>query len=152
VRIDTSYTRQVANCLSPIFTYSGRGTSKPGVDPSEHAVAYSYGTFPQLLHGEQPLEKHPICIVMTEKERPMPEASRIRFGVYHPVQYNVKVKDLGYVHPDWVPTILGYWNKEQDTADGQEIEVKTRYEEDCENEDPDHGSGGYDAARGHGYA
>ncbi|KAI4622179.1 hypothetical protein J4E83_004919 [Alternaria metachromatica] len=39
-------------------------------------------------------------------------ASRIYFAIHHPIQYNVKVKNLGHVHPDYLPTFLGYWNQE----------------------------------------
>ncbi|EDU42931.1 conserved hypothetical protein [Pyrenophora tritici-repentis Pt-1C-BFP] len=78
----------------PIFTYNKQGTKKPGVVPSEHAIAYSYGYEPILLPGEARLEKDPICIVSNDSE-PLSTASRIYFGIHHPIQYNVKVKDLG---------------------------------------------------------
>jgi hypothetical protein len=86
---------------------------KPGVVPSEHAIAYSHGyNEPQLLPGEPALDKAPIPILMNDGERPLAMASRIYFGIHHPIQYNVKVKDLGSVHPEWVPTFIGYWNQE----------------------------------------
>lgn len=95
----------------PIFTYSNQGTKKPGVVPDEHSIAFAYGQEPRLLPGEQPLSKSAICIVMNEGEG-LVRASRIFFGIHHPIQYNVKVKDLGYVHPDYMPAFLGYWNQE----------------------------------------
>ncbi|KAF7573643.1 hypothetical protein PtrM4_085480 [Pyrenophora tritici-repentis] len=95
----------------PIFTYNKQGTKKPGVVPSEHAIAYSYGYEPILLPGEARLEKDPICIVSNDSE-PLSTASRIYFGIHHPIQYNVKVKDLGYVVPVDLSKLHNYWIKE----------------------------------------
>jgi len=60
---------------------------------------------------------------MADGEKPLPAASRIYFGVYHPIQYNVKVKDLGVVLQDCLPTFIGYWNMENlsDTQQSTEI-------------------------------
>jgi hypothetical protein len=97
---------------SPIFTYDNQGTTKNGVFADEHAIAYSYGLEPQLVNGELPLKKSPIPIVTEDLTRPLVPASRIYFAIHHPIQYNVKVKSLGYVHPDYLPLFLGYWNQE----------------------------------------
>ncbi|KAF2823140.1 hypothetical protein CC86DRAFT_263080, partial [Ophiobolus disseminans] len=110
-------------CTVPLFTYGEQGTKKPGVAPQEHAIANSYGKTPQLLPGEEKLIKHAICIVMNEGERPLSTATRISFGIQHPVQYDVKVKDLGYVHPDWMQTLIGYWTMEQGSDMRQAAEV-----------------------------
>ncbi|KAH6865201.1 hypothetical protein BKA58DRAFT_322204 [Alternaria rosae] len=96
----------------PIFTYYGKATTKSGVVADEHAIAYSLGQQPQLVQGESPLRKAPIPIVMEENNRTLVPASRIYFAIHHPIQYNVKVKNLGHVHPDYLPTFLGYWNQE----------------------------------------
>jgi len=109
----------------PIFSYQGQGTKKPGVSPQEHAIAYSYGTTPQPLPGEQPLSKAPICIVTNEGDRALSQASRIFFGIHHPIQYNVKVKDLGYVHPNEMPRFLGYWTMENGTHQPSEVAADT---------------------------
>jgi hypothetical protein len=101
-----------ADIPSPVFTYGGRGTLKPGVVQDEHAIAYTYGYQPQLLFEEKELRKSPICVVMNHGQTPLSAASRIYFGIHHPIHYNVKVKNLGYVHPDWLPSFLGYWNQE----------------------------------------
>ncbi|CAN9439158.1 unnamed protein product [Alternaria alternata] len=106
-----------------LFTYNNRATTKPGVRPDEHAIAYSYGCSPQLVAGEQELQKGPIAIVMNADERPLSTASRIYFGIHHPIQYNVKVKDLGYVHSDWMATFSGYWKMEHMDAPEQGLEV-----------------------------
>jgi len=109
------YTAQIVTWLilgSPIFTYYGSATTKHGVVPDEHAIAYSLGQQPQLVQGESPLQKAPILIVMEEDNRALVPASRIHFAIHHPIQYNVKVKNLGHVHPDYLARFLEYWNME----------------------------------------
>ncbi|RYN27968.1 hypothetical protein AA0112_g7764 [Alternaria arborescens] len=110
----------------PIFSYGNRGTTKHGVVPDEHAIAYSLGMQPQLVSGEAPLVKAPIPIVMDTGAPPLAVASRIYFAIHHPIQYNVKVKSLGYVHPDYLPTFLGYWNQENfDSKQDPEVTQNT---------------------------
>ncbi|KAF2714310.1 hypothetical protein K504DRAFT_456543 [Pleomassaria siparia CBS 279.74] len=109
----------------PIFTYGKQGTLKSGVRANEHAVAYSYGQSVEFLPGESEkgLIKDPICIVGLPNVRPLDKASRIYFGIHHPIQYNVKVKDLGDVHRDHLLNLRRYWllmqrdGTEQDIAD-----------------------------------
>lgn len=88
----------------------------------EHAIAYSVGQEPQLVQGEAPLRKSPIPVVMEDNNKALVPASRIYFAIHHPIQYCVKVKNLGYVHPDYLPTFLGYWNQENSDSK-QDIEV-----------------------------
>jgi hypothetical protein len=95
-------------CASTIFTYGGRGTTKPGVIPDEHAIMYSSQYSPRLLQGETVLSKMPIPVVMNHGVRALSASSRVYFALHHPIQYNVKVMDVGYVHPDWLPYLLAY--------------------------------------------
>jgi len=67
---------------------------------------------------------------MNNGERPLAVASRIYFGIQHPIQYNVKVKDLGVVHQDWLPTFLGYWNMENLSDTRQSTETTNEAAED----------------------
>lgn len=97
---------------SPIFSYGNKGTTKHGVVPNEHAIAYSLGTEPRLVHGESVFKKAAIPIVMDADAVTLSTASRIYFAIHHPIQYNVKVQSVGYVHPDYLPLFLGYWNEE----------------------------------------
>jgi len=43
--------------------------------------------------------------------------------MHHPIQYNVKVKDLGVVHQDWLANFLAYWNMENRADTQQSTEV-----------------------------
>ncbi|CAN9173447.1 unnamed protein product [Alternaria sp. RS040] len=108
--------REFCFAMSPVFTYGNRGTTKPGVAPDEHTIIYSLGSQPTLVFGEAPLRKASIPMVMAPGVAPLSAAARIYFGIHHPIQYNVKVKDLGDVHPEWVPTLLDYWNMENGEA------------------------------------
>jgi len=43
--------------------------------------------------------------------------SRIRFGKTYPIEKNVKVKDIGKVHPGHIGKLLQYW-KDEDQDQG----------------------------------
>ncbi|RYO37781.1 hypothetical protein AA0111_g2178 [Alternaria arborescens] len=98
----------------PVSTYGNLATTKPGVWPEAHAIAYSYGCDPQLVAGEQALQKLPIAVQMARNEKPLEVASRIYFGIHYPIQYGVKAKDLGCVHPDWIARFTEYWKMENE--------------------------------------
>ncbi|KAF2803224.1 uncharacterized protein BDZ99DRAFT_526598 [Mytilinidion resinicola] len=98
----------------PIYTYKDRATTKPGCRPSEHAVVY-YSTLqsPTLLPGETDLVKKPIGVKPSDpNQQPMNTASRIRFGKVYPIDWNVKVKDLGKVIDEDMERLLAYYTKE----------------------------------------
>lgn len=99
----------MANFCSPIFTYGNQATKKRGVVPDEHAIVYSMGNVPQLLTGEKNMSKEPIAVMMADGIPPLSVASRIYFAIHHPVQYNVKAKDLGMVHPEYITRLLNHW-------------------------------------------
>jgi hypothetical protein len=113
----------------PIFTYSGRATLKRGVRPEEHGVVYSHGREPKLVQGEKNIKKPSIAVIMTPGEPTLHIASRIYYGIHHPTQYNVKVKDIGQVHPDHLPTLIGNWRSEDDSETRQAAEVTAGAEE-----------------------
>ncbi|USP75080.1 uncharacterized protein yc1106_02354 [Curvularia clavata] len=96
----------------PIFTYGNQATTKRGVDPSAHSIAYSMGSSYTLLRGESTLEKQPICIMMAQGVPSLSVASRIFFGIHHAIQHNVKVKDIGQVHPNDLRNLLSHWKGE----------------------------------------
>ncbi|KAF2818652.1 hypothetical protein CC86DRAFT_155049 [Ophiobolus disseminans] len=124
----------------PIFTYSGKATTKRGVRPSEHGIAYSHGHQPQLLDGEGGITKPSIPVVMSQDVPALVPASRIYYGIHHPIQYNVKVKEIGYVAQVYVSTLIGNWKNEDDGDTEQSAEVTNNAEvpeEDMDHEDAD---------------
>lgn len=98
----------------PIFTYGGRATTKSGVEPLEHAIIHIQGTRPRLVPGEATLEKKSIAVVPAGSSVRLAPASRINFGIQHPIQHNVKVKDLGTVCDEDMPYLIGYFRMEND--------------------------------------
>lgn len=113
----------------PIFTYSGRATLKRGVRPEEHGIAYSYGTDPTLVAGEVGVKKMPIAVVMAGGEPNLAVASRIYYGVHHPIQYNVKVKNIGLVLHDYLPALIGNWKSEDASETKQAADVTATAED-----------------------
>jgi hypothetical protein len=107
----------------PIFTYSGRATTKPGVKAVEHGIVYTWGRQPELLLGESGITKPPLPVVMVESQQVLNRASRIYYGIHHPIQYNVKVKDIGYIPRDSIPKLIGNWREEDDRDTQQDYTV-----------------------------
>jgi hypothetical protein len=113
----------------PIFTYSNRATLKRGVRPEEHGIAYSDGQEPRFLYGEKGIKKPSIAVVMAQGEPNLNKASRIYYGIHHPIQYNVKVKDVGQVLSHHVPDLIGNWKAEDESETRQAHEVTATAEE-----------------------
>jgi hypothetical protein len=113
----------------PIFTYSKRATLKRGVRAEEHGIAYSNGQEPKLLKGEKGIKKPSLAVAMAPGEQNLHIASRIYYGIHHPIQYNVKVKDIGQVIPHHVPALIGNWKAEDEGETRQAPEVTAAAEE-----------------------
>jgi hypothetical protein len=107
------------------------------VQPNEHTIIYSDGSSPQLLLGERPLRKRPICVQDAEGIDPLQIASRLYLGIHHPIQYNVKVKDLGHVHPEHIVRLRGYWAAVNQDITNQPIEVTAGAQDDDEDDEDD---------------
>jgi hypothetical protein len=46
-------------------------------------------------------------------------AARVYYGLHHPIQYNVNVKEIGYVPPDQVPYLISNWRAEDERDESQ---------------------------------
>lgn len=99
-----------------ISTYSGRGTLKPGCKPKEHAAVYLSGSYPVTFQGEE-LTKEPIEIQPADSSVRITAASRVRFGKTYPIEWNVKVKDIGRVIPEHISKLITYWRMEDRDED-----------------------------------
>ncbi|KAF1958045.1 hypothetical protein CC80DRAFT_534516 [Byssothecium circinans] len=99
-----------------IFTYGNRGTLKPGCVPSEHTIVYFSGTNPAscYIQGEYEagMTKEPIEIIPSEGGIFMKRESRLRFSKIYPIEWNVKVKDIGRVKPEQKSHLLACWDAE----------------------------------------
>jgi hypothetical protein len=56
------------------------------------------------------MTKQPIEIIPVDSSICLRSESRIRFGKTYPIEKNVKVKDIGQVHPGHVSKLLQYWS------------------------------------------
>ncbi|OAG03166.1 uncharacterized protein CC84DRAFT_1261782 [Paraphaeosphaeria sporulosa] len=103
----------------PIFTYSKRGTLKPGCISSEHSVIHLYGSTPTMFEGERErgLDKEPICVNPADTSVRMDPASRLHYGKVYPIEMNVKVKDIGDVIPEQHSLLLRYYREEDGRSD-----------------------------------
>lgn len=96
-----------------ITTYSRRGTLKGGCIPSEHTIVYLPGTQPHYLNGEYEagMTKTPIQIIPADSSLTLDPTSRLRFSKMYPIEWNVKVKDIGRVHPEHLSPLIAYWQE-----------------------------------------
>jgi hypothetical protein len=102
----------------PIFTYSNKATTKTGVRESEHGIAYSYPNQPEKIPGEGDAMKPPLCVYMSQNVPALHVASRIYYGIVHPIQYNVKVKDIGFLTKEHIPYLISGWKSEEENGSG----------------------------------
>ncbi|KAL2820891.1 hypothetical protein BDW59DRAFT_112550 [Aspergillus cavernicola] len=94
-------------CFS-ISTYNGRGVSKPGVDPSKHAIVYMTGTQPTFQHNEPTMTKTPLEVYPERYDEGLDRMSRLNYGKIYTVEHNVKVLPIGAVIPESMPKFLDY--------------------------------------------
>jgi hypothetical protein len=96
----------------PILSYDGLGTTKRGVDPTTHTVAYPSGATPQYLPGESAtLEREPIEISWESNDIVFEEAFRINFGKTYSIHSDTKVKSIGRVAPDSMELLTKHWRR-----------------------------------------
>ncbi|KAF1941205.1 hypothetical protein EJ02DRAFT_444991 [Clathrospora elynae] len=101
-----------------ISTYGDQGVLKPGCNASEHTIVYLRGQQPVYLRGERErgMEKDPIQIEPTDDREQMKPASRVRLGKIHPIEWNVKVRDIGMVSPGDMSKLVRYYREENDSG------------------------------------
>jgi hypothetical protein len=120
----------------PIFTYGNKATTKRGVRESEHGIAYSYPNEAQKVPGEGDTMKHPLCVYLTQGVPALHAASRIYYGIVHPIQYNVKVKDIGFLMKEHIPYLISSWKYEEENGSGPGANyTEELLEEEVEEED-----------------
>lgn len=94
---------------SPITTYGGRATTKPGVDQTRHAIVHSEPDAPEKLPEETKMNKDPIHIILINQNDKLDPRSRINFGIKYPIEHNNKIKDIGNVEKSKsLPKLIQY--------------------------------------------
>jgi hypothetical protein len=87
-------------CL-PIHTYSGQGTSKPGIAPQDHVAVVPEGGEVCYHENEAKLTKSPVYIKVEDTSTgPVSPMARLNFAKIFTVEYNVKIRPIGRLIPD----------------------------------------------------
>lgn len=71
------------------------------------------------------MTKDPIAVEPADSSLTMPVSSRIRFGKTYPIEWNVKVKDIGRVVPEDLRKLITYWKEEDDDDWGGEMSTSS---------------------------
>ncbi|KXS94570.1 hypothetical protein AC578_7520 [Pseudocercospora eumusae] len=101
-----------------IFTYNGQGVGKPGVRKSDHCIIYdgrlrntAPGPMPTELpqREESPMRPTKIRVDLNNNVSWHP-TSRINLAKAYTIEHNVKVKDIGMIHPHSIDNLMAmYW-------------------------------------------
>lgn len=88
--------------VRPIFSHGQQGVSKSGLTLREignHAIIYMLGTQPTLIEAEEPFREimQDAFCVEPASGRTLHETSRLRLDMVYPVQYNLKVVNMGLI-------------------------------------------------------
>ena len=100
-------------CIA-INTYNGKGGGnkrRSDAEEKSHTIVHDCTKHPQLVAGEKGFQKEPIAVVMTPPET-LHIASRLNYAKVHTVEHNVKVMDVGMVHPTSMPYFKVHWENE----------------------------------------
>jgi hypothetical protein len=97
-------------CL-PINTYLRQGVTKNGVHADHHTIIYTEYP-PHYITGEREkgLNREPILMVPNNPSYKLDSASRLNYAKIYTIEYNVKVKFIGKIHPDWGYQVAADYN------------------------------------------
>jgi hypothetical protein len=96
----------------PINTYSGQGVTKRGFiksDREAHAVIHMSDAQPYQSPDERDIIKKAIKVVAASPEQKLDPMSRLNFSRVHTVNHFVKAMNVGMVHKDSIPFLMGYF-------------------------------------------
>ncbi|KAI0864255.1 hypothetical protein F4860DRAFT_529776 [Xylaria cubensis] len=111
-----------AHCIAlPIHTYGGQGTTKPGVESSNHAALMLEGDEQKLLSGEV-LTKDSFRMI-AEAAIDLDQASRIDFSKPSTIEYNIKVMKVGRIISKDVGRLLDYFQRTLSKNDTNPLSV-----------------------------
>ncbi|EPE31683.1 hypothetical protein GLAREA_12439 [Glarea lozoyensis ATCC 20868] len=95
----------------PILTYGNQGLTKHGVHADHHTMIYTGEYPPKPLPGEENLlKREPIKMVPDKPNYRLDGASRLNYAKIYTIEYNVKVKFIGRIHPDWTWLVVANYN------------------------------------------
>lgn len=142
--------KESCTCL-PIQTYGGKGVTKRGVNPKDHAALVPKGKEQQLISGEK-LTRDPLHLVIEDRHTKLSSASRINFSKVYTVEHNVKVYSVGRVAPEDIDRLKNYFRRTFDKVEDDEspngssiIEEGADEDNEPNNEDEEEVEEDYDA-------
>jgi hypothetical protein len=95
-------------CLR-ISTYDKQATTKPGLNPSDHAAVIPQGgTFTQHWKGEY-LTKLPLEVKVENPGVSIDAMSRVNFAKPYTVEHNIKIQNIGRVVGESVQRLTEYF-------------------------------------------
>jgi len=99
----------------PITSYGGKGLTMKNLNREEqraHTIVYALGRQPELLEGESPFTKRPICIDTRTSGETLSRSSRLYYSKPQSIDHNIKVKHLGQVIAQHIPVLLLDYSRE----------------------------------------
>jgi hypothetical protein len=96
-------------CL-PIHTYSGRATTKYGVNPNDHTALVRDGYAPFYIDGER-LAKKPLFLKLEDPAIDISPASRVNFGKVTNFDDGIKVRTIGRIVPGSLKRLERYFRE-----------------------------------------
>ncbi|KXT17256.1 hypothetical protein AC579_5802 [Pseudocercospora musae] len=100
-----------------ISTYSGQGVGKRGVVKANHGIIYSGTRCSETSEYELPsraelgMLRYPIRVQMASKSEKLDPMSRLDYGKTYTFQVSSLVYDLGIVHRDSIPALVGQFRQ-----------------------------------------
>ena len=122
---------------SAISTYRGQGVLKRGCNAVEHTIVYLTGQQPVYIQGEweKGMTKEPIMIQPTDMTERMDPMSRVRLGKAYPIEWNVKLRDIGMVSRGDMTKLVRYYREEAGNGFDPDPEEEDNDEEEGDGED-----------------
>ena len=110
---------------SPVLTYGGRGTAKPGVKAAHHAIIFTESRSgnrsikhpPREAKAEKKLANAPVCVELINRRTQLDVMSRLNYAKVYTVEHNVKVCFIGKIHKDSVKEFKATYKRIQKDID-----------------------------------
>ncbi|KAL9603953.1 MAG: hypothetical protein Q9219_000891 [cf. Caloplaca sp. 3 TL-2023] len=93
----------------------GQGAAKKGVDQNAHTIIYTGSRAPERQPTEHAMKKSPLQVIPVRPDEKLDSMSRVNLGKTYTIEWNTKVKEIGYVERDSLVKMISYWRKLMDT-------------------------------------
>lgn len=83
---------------SAISTHSGHGAKRIGQGISQHGIVYTGNLPPPIASNEAGMQPTPVRIITDDRKDALDATSRLHYGKFYTIEYNLRVKAYGMVH------------------------------------------------------